>query len=164
MRPERRLLLVVLTWILCLANSSGQDFTIKKKKLTVLVEQNSECRQEVSVSGSLLSGRKLCVDYPQAAAQRLRMKVGTPVELEALWTFSGKNDSQGPIAVGAVSAIAAERFASNPRTSVAGTATTSPLQPQDRHIQNDLGATQRTQVQTTVVSAGLPQISNEHRK
>ena len=70
--------------------------------------------------------------------------IGTTVELEALWTFSGKNDSQGPIAVGAVSAIAAERFASNPRTSVAGTATASPLKPQDRHIQNDLGATQET--------------------
>jgi len=160
MRPERRLLFVLMTWILCLASSSGQDFTIKKKKLTVLVEQNSECPEGVSVSASR-SGRKLCVDYPRAAAQRLRMKFGTTMELEALWTFSVKTDSQDPVAVGMVSGIAQERFVSNPQTSGEEIATPRVPRPKNSYIKGDVGA---GEARTTVISRSLPHSGNEHIK
>jgi hypothetical protein len=104
MQSAKRLAVVFLTMVVWLGTASVQQFTIKKKKLKVTVEENTRCPRGISVSGDSLQGRQLCADYPEGAVGRLQKYVGSTVEMEAFWTFVG----EAPVALGTVSMIGTE--------------------------------------------------------
>jgi hypothetical protein len=111
MNIAKRLAAACFILAICLGSASAQQFIIKKKKVAVMVEQDSGCPQGISISAGALAGHRLCTDYPEGIADQLRKFVGSTVELEGLWTFLPGNSSNAPVALGMVSRIGSQRIA-----------------------------------------------------
>jgi hypothetical protein len=102
------LTVVVCMFVVCTGITSAQQYTIKKRMLTVMVEEDQNCPQGISVSGHVSGGRRLCVDYPAGVSARFQKLVGSEVEVEALWTFEGALKRDTPVALGRVLRIGGE--------------------------------------------------------
>ncbi len=88
-------MLVVLMFVaVCLGMASAEQ--TKKKKLTVIVEENGNCANGISVSDESWGDRQLCADTPNVAAGYLRPYVGQAVEIEAQWSFAGDPKTDSP--------------------------------------------------------------------
>jgi hypothetical protein len=74
----------------------------QEKEMTVTVEEDGNCLQGISVSDASWDGRQLCTDYPYGAAGYFRRCVGSTVEIEAKWTFSGDPKTTAPVAISKV--------------------------------------------------------------
>ncbi len=90
---------LVLVLEFCMGMASAQQFTIKRSKLTVVVESDENCHHGISVSRDRQDGGQLCADYPEGVVNDLQKYAGSTVEVEALWTFLGDGKSNIPVAL-----------------------------------------------------------------
>ena len=81
----------------------------KKKKITVTVELDGNCSLGISVSGDALGGQQLCADAPQGVGNSFQRYVGTEVEVEASWAFTGNPKTDAPVALGKVFRIGRQK-------------------------------------------------------
>jgi hypothetical protein len=95
-----------LFFVGCTSIAFAQQFTIKRAKLTVVVQADESCRSGLSVSSYVYNGHQLCADYPERAAKNLQKYTGSTFEIEALWTFPGDGSSNIPVGLGKVYTIA----------------------------------------------------------
>jgi hypothetical protein len=95
---------VTILFAVCQGISFAQQFTIKKDTIRVVVEDDKNCRQGMSVSGIALGGHHLCADYPEGISREFKKLVGLTVEVKASWTF-GADAKNIPIALGEVLSI-----------------------------------------------------------
>jgi hypothetical protein len=102
MHITKKLALLVLMSTVCLGVASAQQFTIKRKKMTVTIEKNKNCPLGISVSGRFVEGRHLCADYPEGVLHPLEKLIGSAAEVEAFWTFEGNPKRETPVALGKV--------------------------------------------------------------
>ncbi len=109
MEKRKNITIVVLMLAVCLGAASAQNQHNKKKKLTVRVEQNSDCAHGISVSDQSWGDRHLCADFPDAAASVFQKYVGSAVEVEAQWTFEGDPKTDAPVNLAKVIKIGREK-------------------------------------------------------
>jgi len=110
MNRTKRMTLVVCMFAVCMGMASAQQTTIRKKKMIVMVEQDKNCPQGISVSGRFAGGHRLCADYPEGVSYRFQKLVGSAVEVEAFWTFEGGLKRETPVALGQVFRIDGEKI------------------------------------------------------
>jgi hypothetical protein len=114
MNTTKKMMVMVLMAAVCTGMASTQQTTIKKRKITVMVEQDKNCPQGISVSGISVSSPsvgsgQLCVDYPEGVSYQFQKLVGSTVEVEALWTFESGLKRETPVALGQVLRIGSEK-------------------------------------------------------
>jgi hypothetical protein len=105
----KRMTVAVCMVAVCTGMMSAQQYTIKKSKITVMVGEDQNCLQGISVSDRFPGGRRLCADYPDGVSNRLKKLVGFAVELEAFWTFEGDLNRGAPVALGRIFRIDGEK-------------------------------------------------------
>ena len=97
---------VIFLLTVCQGICSAQQFTVRKRTIAVLVEENRNCPQGISVSTGVGSF-PLCADYPTGISEQLKQFTGSVVNLRAWWTF-GTNSRITPLALGGVLDIQAQ--------------------------------------------------------
>ena len=128
MTRTKRMIVAVCMVAVCTGMMSAQQYTIKKSKITVMVGEDQNCPQGISVSGHFPGGLRLCADYPEGISNRLKKLVGSAVDLEAFWTFEGDLKRGTPVALGRVFRIDGEKVDDTCATkahSLGGTAMTA---------------------------------------
>lgn len=109
MKSIKKSVSVVLVFAVCMGTAFAEHKINKKKKMTVTVEQDGNCRHGISVSDASWGDRQLCTDYPPAAAAHFQKFVGSTVEIEAQWTYAGDPKSTTPIAISKVFKVGREK-------------------------------------------------------
>jgi len=110
MKNTKRLIGVLLMLAVCMGSAFADHKVNKKKKLTVVVEQNDSCAQGISVSNEAWGDRQLCTDYPQGTGDHFQKYVGSTVEVEARWTFEGDPKTTLPIGIAKVYKVGREKI------------------------------------------------------
>ena len=75
MTRTKMVTVAVCMFVICAGIMPAQRHTIKKNKMTVTVEDDKNCPQDLSVSGRFAGG--LCEDYPEGVSDRLQ-KLAVP--------------------------------------------------------------------------------------
>jgi hypothetical protein len=109
MKNTKRMIGVALMVAVCLGSAFADHKVNKKKKMTVMVEQDDNCAQGISVSNEAWGDRQLCTDYPQGAGDHFQKYVGSTVEVEAKWTFEGDPKTSLPLGIAKVFKVGREK-------------------------------------------------------
>ena len=98
---------VIFLFTVCQGICAAQQFTVRKRTIAVLVEEDRNCPEGISVSTGVRSGFPLCADYPTGISQQLKQFAGSVVNIRAWWTF-GTDSRITPLALGGVLSIQAQ--------------------------------------------------------
>lgn len=111
MNTTKKMMVLIFMAAVCTAMASAQQSTIKKRKMSVMVAEDKNCPQGISVSARFAGSGPLCVDYPEGVSYQFQELVGSTVEVEALWTFDGGLKRETPVGLGQVLSIGGEKVA-----------------------------------------------------